>query len=88
MQRNHRKFTSPQSIEEDRRILLALRKRFGSYANLGVHLGLKRHQASAYICNWKKIGIPARLKVSRPDLFMPYMIAASQDAQNSQKENP
>lgn len=88
MQRKPRKFTPPHAIEEDKRILLALRKRFGSYANLGVHLGIPRKDASAYVCNWKRLGIPYRLKVSHPELFMPYMVAPSQDAQSSQKENP
>lgn len=76
----------PEVIEEDRRNLSALKKKFKTYTNVGVRIGLPRHTASATVCNWARRGIPYKYKVMFPELFMPHLTAGSQDEQK--KENP
>lgn len=78
----------PAVVEEDRRNLLALKRKFKTYTNVGIRIGLPRHTASATVCNWVRRGIPYKYKVMFPELFMPHLMAGSQDAQSSQKESP
>ena len=75
-------------IDEDVRIIGLLRKRFKTLTNIGVHIGLPRKDAAAFLCNWKRLGIPDVYKVKYPDLFMPHLWRPSQDEQIKHKENP
>ncbi|AVR22833.1 hypothetical protein L0Z13_06905 [Burkholderia multivorans] len=64
-------------IQTDRRTI----ERLGGPAKVAELLGYEKHLGGTQrVCNWLVRGIPAAVKVERPDLFMANLVAAnSQD---------
>lgn len=49
----------------------------GGAAKVAALLGLEKHGGVQRVHNWKTRGIPASVKISRPDLFMPQLATAA-----------
>lgn len=60
-------------IASDRDLIEAL----GGAAKVAALLGLEKHGGVQRVHNWKTRGIPASVKISRPDLFMPQLTSAA-----------
>lgn len=55
-----------ETINRDKELIEAL----GGPAKVAALLGLEKHGGVQRVHNWKTRGIPAAVKVARPDLFM------------------
>lgn len=61
----------------------ALIKRLGGPAKVAELLGYQKHGGVQRVHNWCARGIPSRVKVERPDLFLPQPKQAAEPAKAS-----
>lgn len=57
------------TVDQDRALIAAL----GGAARVAALLGIDKNGGVQRVHNWKTRGIPASVKVARPDLFMPHL---------------
>ena len=72
----HMVFNSHMSTKTDTELIESL----GGSTKVAEMLGLPKFGGPQRVNNWKTRGIPALVKVQRPDLFMREVIAAAQQS--------
>lgn len=64
-------------LDQDRELLKSL----GGPTKVAELLGLPKYHGVQRVQNWMQRGIPASVRVERPDLFMPGLVPAQQVSQ-------
>lgn len=62
------------AVMTDRTLIESL----GGPARVAEMLGYDKQGGTQRVCNWLTRGIPAAVKLERPELFLPHLVAKSQ----------
>jgi hypothetical protein len=74
--------TTDAQLEADRALIASL----GGPTRLAEALGYEKVGGAQRVSNWTVRGIPAAVKVQRPDLFMVDVLAAARDTNTTTQE--